>query len=379
MAWLKHRLFRLLALVVVAAWFLCPLPETSAIKTVDVQRPGSPSSAVVEERIVCTRASDEILLRLSPQLTTGRVQVDLLDLDGKVLAGPLVLTGHQRDIMTFVTDGGFPLGRAYRVRCAERGVVGSYRLAVSQPWKITVAQRYVAGVLILAIGLLVTAGFGSFRIGGTGMRRMAAGFAWYLFLATFWLVYPMVHEAGHIVALRVFDAWQPGGTSLLPLGGQTPHVSGNPAAHLAPWQIAVAAIAGGLLPTLLGYASFAVWASRLGRKWRAQGLRADLGWCAFTLMLVFPQAVPVPMLFPHVIHDRDYALFIQNVGLPLCIANSGLAVIAVINLAVVAWLGRHLFLRIRTARRANQTVQRTGASRPDQQANTTSSAAGSRR
>jgi hypothetical protein len=65
MACLKLRLLRLLALAVVAPWFLCPLPRTSAIKTIDVERPGSPSSAVVEERTVCTRASDEIRLRLS--------------------------------------------------------------------------------------------------------------------------------------------------------------------------------------------------------------------------------------------------------------------------------------------------------------------------
>ena len=207
---------------------------------------------------------------------------------------------------------------------------------------------------ILAVALVVTAGFGFYRIGGTGMRRMAAGFAWYLFLATFWLVYPMVHEAGHIVALRIFDAWQPGGSSLLPLGGQTPHVSENPSAHLAPWQIPITAIAGGLLPTLLGYLSFALWVSPYGRRWRTQRLGVDLGWSVLTVMLVFPQAVPAPMLFPRVIHDRDYSVFIQNAGLPLWLANSTLGVVALINLAVVAWILKHVFLRIRAVRRANQ-------------------------
>ena len=71
----RHRLLRLLALAVVAAWFLCPLPQPSAIKTVDVDRPGPPSSTVVEERIVCARTSDEILLRAFPQLSGGRVQI----------------------------------------------------------------------------------------------------------------------------------------------------------------------------------------------------------------------------------------------------------------------------------------------------------------
>jgi hypothetical protein len=217
-------------------------------------------------------------------------------------------------------------------------------------------------VLILTVGLAITAGLGVFGIGGAGMRQMGARFGWYLFLATFWLVYPLVHEAGHALALSAYNAWEAAGTSLSPIGGQLPHVSAKPSAHLARWQIAIAAIAGGLLPTLLGYASFALGVSPFGRRWRSHGLRADLGWCAFTLMLVFPQAVPGPMLFPGVIHDTDYTLFIQNVGLPLWIANSALAVIALINLTIVAWLGRHLFLRIRTARKANQAVQRMGTS-----------------
>jgi hypothetical protein len=211
------------------------------------------------------------------------------------------------------------------------------------------------------------------------MRLMATGFAWYLFLATFWLAYPMAHEAGHVVALWSFDAWQPGGTSLSPLGGQTPHVAGNPSAHLAPWQIALTAIAGGLLPTLLGYFLFALWVSPFGRRCRTQRLGVDLGWSMLTAMLVFPQAVPAPMLFPNTVHDRDYSIFIQNAGLPLWLANSALGVVALFNLVVVAWVLKHVFVRIRAARKANRAVQQTETSRSDQETNTTSSAAGSRR
>ena len=372
----KHRL---LGLAVVAPWFLCPLPQPPAIKTVDVKRPGPPSFTVVHERIVCARTSEDILLRALPQLSGGRIQIDLLDPDEKVLAGPFVITGDKSDSVSFVANEGFPRGRTYRLRCTEQGVIGSYRLSISQPWRIALGPRYLGAVLILTAGLAITAGLGIFGIGGAGMRRMGAGFGWYLFLATFWLVYPVAHEAGHVLALRIFDAWEPAGTSLLPFSGQLPHVSGRLSAHLAPWQIAVAAIAGGLLPTLLGYASFALWVSPFGRRWRSQRLRADFGWSAFTLMLVFPQAVPGPMLFPRLIHDRDYSLFIQNAGLPLWIANSAMAVVALINLTVVAWLGKHFVLRIRTARRANQTVHLTGAGLPAQEPNRNPAAAGSRR
>ncbi len=61
------------------------------------------------------------------------MQIDLLDLDGTVLAGPFVLTGNKGDSLSFVTNDGFPRGRAYRLRCTEQGAVGSYHLSVSQP------------------------------------------------------------------------------------------------------------------------------------------------------------------------------------------------------------------------------------------------------
>ena len=247
------------------------------IKTVQVKRPGPPSFTVVEEGWVCARSSDEIRIGVFPQLSEGRLQIELLDHDAKVLAEPCVLTGNKRDRRIFVTDGGFHHGQTYRLRCTERGVVGSYRLSISQPWRITFAQRYVAVVSVLAVGLAITAGLGVFGIGGVRMCRLGAGFGWYLFLATFWLVYPVIHEAGHALALGLFGAWNPAGTSLLPLSGQLPHVSGNLSAHLAPWQVSVAAVAGPLLPTLLGYAFFALWVSPWGRGWRSQRFRADLG------------------------------------------------------------------------------------------------------
>lgn len=230
---------RLLVLAVVAGWFLCPLPQPSAIKTVEVKRPGPPSFMVVNENIVCARRSDELLLREFPQMSEGRLQLDVIDTNEKVLAGPFVLTGDKGESVTFVTDGGFPRGRTYRLRCTEEGVVGSYRLSVSQPWRIALGQRYVAAVSILAVGLVVAAGLGVFGIGGAAIRRTRNGLGRCLFLATFWLAYPAIHEAGHVLALQALHAWEPAGTSLLPLNGQRPHVSATASAHLAPWQIRV--------------------------------------------------------------------------------------------------------------------------------------------
>jgi hypothetical protein len=176
-------------------------------------------------------------------------------------------------------------------------------------------------------------------------------------------VYPVVHEAGHILALVTFGAYDPSTTRLLPVGG-LPHVGGKLSFHPAPWQTAVAAIAGPVLPTLLGYFSFAVWLSPLGRRWRERHLRMDMGWCMLTLVLVVPQAVPAPLLFPSLVTDRNYSLFIENVGRSLWIANSALAVVALVNLAIVVWLMKHVVSCVRTVRdaRREQVASKTPSS-----------------
>jgi len=134
------------------------------------------------------------------------------------------------------------------------------------------------------------------------------------------------------------------------------------------------AMAGPLLPTLLGYASFAFWISPYGRRWRAHRVGIDIGWSMLTFMLVVPQAVPVPMLFPHAMPDRDSTLFVDNVGIPLWGVQFAVVVVALINLAIVVWVLRHLALCIRAARRANQAAQRTEAGRFGEKADPTSAA-----
>ena len=177
-----------------------------------------------------------------------------------------------------------------------------------------------------------------------------------LAVVVFLLMYSVIHETGHILALKAFGAWGHGGALLLPLPGQVPHVSGDPSAHLQGWQIAVTAMLGPLLPTLFGYLSFAFWVSPFGRRRRSQSQRVELIWSLFMIMMLLPQAVPAPMLFPSVVHDRDYSLLVQNVGQSPWLANAAVAMVAVVNAALVAWVGRNFILRLRSI--ANQ--QRRG-------------------
>ncbi len=88
-----------------------------------------------------------------------------------------------------------------------------------------------------------------------------------------------------------------------------------------------------------------------------QNLWVERIWSLFTIVMLFPQAVPAPMLFPHAIHDRDYSLFIQNVGLSAWVANTAIALIALINLTLVVRVAKSLFLRSRAA--ANKALHAT--------------------
>lgn len=168
----------------------------------------------------------------------------------------------------------------------------------------------------------------------------------------FWMLYSVIHEMGHILALKAFGAWGQDGALLIPLPGQIPHVSGDPTAHLEHWQIAIAAIAGGLLPTLVGYLSFILWISPYGSRCREQSLRIEMIWLMFTIMMLFPQAIPAPMLFPNAIHDRDYTMFIQNVPISPWLANTAIALIALVNLILVVWVIKSLFMRIRAVKKS---------------------------
>ena len=182
-----------------------------------------------------------------------------------------------------------------------------------------------------------------------------------LTMAVFWLLYSVVHEAGHILALIAFGAWQHGGATLLPIPGQMPHVSGDPSAHLAPWQIAVTALSGPLLPTLLGYVFFGFWSTQLSSRCRSQRLWADVGWSLCILMLVFPQAVLVPLLLTGAVQDRDYSLVTRNVGPSLWVVQTALAALALMNLLILVKLVRHLVLRLRRLRMANKALHATAA------------------
>lgn len=356
--------FRLLIIAAVAAWFLCPLPSSSVIKTDVVHRQGLPSSAIHDVRFACRRTSDQIEVNVFPSFSQGRLEIDVLDAEGQVLAGPYVVSGDKSGHWTLVTDGGFTQGQTFQLQCREYEVLGPYRLSISQPRVIIVAQRYLAGLVVLIAGLLVTGVFRLLGIGGKRVLILCRVFGGSTFLASLLLVYTVVHEGGHILVLMSMAALDTSRTSVFPVNGQLPHAAAAPSAHLSPFELAAMAIAGPLLPTLLGYGSFAVWRSRFGRRWRAQRLRADIGWSLLTVILLLPEAVTTPLWLARVLPDKDYSLFVQNAGLPLWISSPALAVVALVNSVLAASLVKHFVLRVRTTARASRNGKKADPEPP---------------
>lgn len=338
-----------------AVWFFCPLPVRS-IGSLEVEH-ASHDNQVRELSFVCIRTSQEIAFRGVCRLTQGQLHIDLLDTNGRMLAGPFLLAGRQNENWTFVTNGGFPVGRSFRLRCTPLNAVGRYSIAVSQPYTVSGVERIIALVALLFVGFIILGGLWLLGIRRDALRRPLRKLVLVISFMAFVFVYPVLHEVGHLAALAVWGGWDSSKTDLVGITGR-PHVSGRMLAQLTPFQIAIAALAGAMLPTLLGYALFALWTSAPGRRWRETRLGLDVLWSGWTALLVFPQAAATP--FEIASPDTDYSAFIKNIGLPLWLSNSLLLAIALINAVVIFVIVRHVVLRIRASRRGSTNSEISG-------------------
>jgi hypothetical protein len=338
-----------------AVWFFCPLPVRS-IGSLEVEH-ASHDNQVRELSFVCIRTSQEIAFRGVCRLTQGQLHIDLLDTNGRMLAGPFLLAGRQNENWTFVTNGGFPVGRSFRLRCTPLNAVGRYSIAVSQPYAVSGVERILALGAILFVVLIILSGLWLLGIRRDVLGKPVRRFLLVISYVAFIFIYLVLHEGGHLAALAVWGAWDSSKTDLVGIAGR-PHVSGRMSAQLTPFKIAIAALAGPILPTLLGYALFALWISVPGHRWRESRLWLDVFWSVWTVLLVLPQAAATPLKIAS--PDADYSAFVKNIGLPLWLSNSLLLAIALINAVVIFVIVRHIVLRIRASRRGSTNSEISG-------------------
>lgn len=347
---MKRRVLRIAAIAAfVAVWLFCPIPLRS-IGSLEADHV-SPASEVRELPFVHTRSWQAVTVHGVCRLTHGKVHIDVLDAKGHPLAGPFVLTGSQDEDWTFVGSG-FPTG-TYRLSCTPHDAAGRYSITVSKGQPITLLQRIIILWILPLPVLIILCVLWLVGIGRNVLRKPILALTLITSTLIFSLIYPVLHEAGHIAPLAISGAWDPSKTDLIGISGR-PHIQGNErAAHLQPLVLAITYLGGAMLPTLVGYALFALWISPLGRRWREKRLWLDLHWSVWTALLVFPQAAATP--FQIAAPDTDYLGFVKNDGLPLWLSISLLITIALINAAVVVVTMKHLFSRLWAARRARAT------------------------
>jgi hypothetical protein len=141
-------------LALLAAWFFVPLPAPESLLSVDVQRGPEASSLDRSYPFQFATDSPQPTLRVHTDLGQGDVLIELLDVAGvaPVLRLPPLGRRHQDSRWTFNVNGGFVAGSQYKLRVAERDVVGNYSLSFAERAGVTLWQRFLALFLVTGMG-----------------------------------------------------------------------------------------------------------------------------------------------------------------------------------------------------------------------------------
>ncbi len=183
------------------------------------------------------------------------------------------------------------------------------------------------------VGLLVASGVWAMvsrRSRDLRRRVVSVGVFQHLLLAfVLMFAYLLFHEGGHGLAELCFGRYDWATSDFWGIHG-TPHAGGKAGPALEPWQQALISGGGPLLPTLAGWALFAVWSSGLGRNLRHRRPLLDLYGCATIGILVFP-FVAVGGYLLGMLSDSDWIGFITHVPGPLWLVKAIAWGILVVN------------------------------------------------
>lgn len=245
----------------------------------------------------------------------------------------------------FTCGDGLQAG-TYVLHVTEQNVAGSYSVEIGPGPSITTWQRAL-GLLVLVWGLsgicYLYAGYCVRR--GRAVRWFSSARAIFIIasLAGFLLpAYLLAHEGGHALAAAAFGAFDPARSDFLGLAG-SPHAGLRADAPLAGWQIGVISISGPLLPTLVGWALFAVWRSGRGRAIRSRRPILDLFWSFATAGMLSGQlGCIIPIL--RLGHDGDYSGLVDNVSIERWLINGALLALAAVNAYLLSRVLPHLLV-----------------------------------
>lgn len=288
-------------------------------------------------------------LRVSVKADAGPVEL-LLDLTGPPGVYLLVDFPVHAEDYRFWCGRDLPAGR-YTLRVREQRVTGAYRLEVARPPRVSFHLRTM---ILLGFMALLSAflWLRSVKTRQTGIRKSGTMHWVFAFGGSgicALLVYLVFHEGGHALVALLLGTLDLGHSDPFGLSGR-PHISYREGMVLTDWQVLVRAAAGPLLPTFVGFISFALWRSRWGRAVRVDHQAGDVFWSLLTFGLLMGQ---VGMLLPvmRLAHDGDYDTMIRDGPVPGWMIDGTFLLLGIVALALVYRIVRDMVRLVRIALR----------------------------
>jgi hypothetical protein len=208
----------------------------------------------------------------------------------------------------------------------------------SQGGRVVIAERQVGltGWQIWSrafVGLLVFSGVlaGVARKSRNRRWRATSSFMFRTLLLAFILlfIYLLFHEGGHALGAGLFGRYDWTRSDFWGIHG-TPHSGIKPGTQVEPWQRAIESFAGPMFPTLMGWAVFLLWRSRLGKRMRSSRPMLNLYLTAIVAISVFPFVAVLGCLIG-LVSDGDWRGFIENVPGPLWLVKSLILAVVLVN------------------------------------------------
>lgn len=232
---------------------------------------------------------------------------------------------------------------------------GTYRAVLqqeagSQGGRVVIAERQIGltGWQIWSrafVGLLVFSGVWAGVAHKSGNRRWRAMslFMFHTLLLAFILlfIYLLFHEGGHALGAGLFGRYDWTRSDFWGIHG-TPHSGIKAGVPVEPWQRAIESFAGPMFPTLMGWAVFLLWRSRLGRRTRNSRPMLNLYLTAIVAISVFPFVAVLGCLVG-LVSDGDWRGFIENVPGPLWLVKSLVWAVVLVNGFILWRVGPELW------------------------------------
>ena len=242
--------------LMVTCCYLCPVPAMQPMAVFEKEFSAEPRTQTMSRQFRVTRSPVCQKLSLASDTRQGEIRVVMED--GSEKHTWRVWPGEQTSDQPVWN---LRLRKTYTIRVEEIGFAGSCRFALYPAWdhaewtKLAQERRKVLAAFGLALLGLILAGAFLLSEKSPPLHRPPPLALLLPFVPLLDVIYGILHEGGHVLALGLFGGADLASSDFLGLSGQAfAHSLGR--ALLADWQDALVRISGPLLPSLVAYVAF---------------------------------------------------------------------------------------------------------------------------